>query len=288
MSERVIDSHIHFWDPGRLHYAWLDGTPELRRPFRPGDVDTGGYAIDGFISVQADCRAEESLAEVDWVAQLAAEEPALRAVVAHVAVERGVRSGEAVAAMAARPEVVGVRRLLQDEPPGFAVAAGFVAGVRLVGEHDLVFDLCVRHHQLAEVAGLVDRCPEVRFVLDHVGKPAIAAGRWASWRRELADLAQRPNVSCKLSGLTTEAGGDGAGRIVPYLQHALDVFGPHRCMYGSDWPVATLTTSYARWLELVLAAIDDLPETERRRVLHGTAATVYGLTPTDSKVVPSC
>ncbi len=176
MSERVIDSHIHFWDPGRLHYAWLDGTPELRRPLRPGDVDTGGYSIDGFVSVQADCRAEESVAEVDWVAQLAGEEPALHAVVAHVAVERGVRSGEAVAAMAARPEVVGVRRLLQDEPPGFAVAAGFVAGVRLVGEHDLVFDLCLRHHQLAEVAGLMDRCPEVRFVLDHVGKPGIAAG----------------------------------------------------------------------------------------------------------------
>ena len=121
--------------------------------------------------------------------------------------------------------------------------------------------------------------PDVTFVLDHVGKPDIRAGLAEPWRSDIASLAKRPNVFCKLSGLTTEADHESwtEEQIRPYLLHAIDAFGPSRCMYGSDWPVVTLATTYGRWLELVLDVVSDLSTAERGSVLSTTAAAVYGL-----------
>jgi L-fuconolactonase len=159
------------------------------------------------------------------------------------------------------------------------LAEPMVAGIRLLAVHGLPFDACVREHQLRELAELVDRCPEVIFVLDHLGKPAVAQHRRQPWFDDLAALARRPNVVAKLSGLTTEADQTHwrPEDIVPYLSHALEQFGPGRCMFGSDWPVATLATPYERWVELVLGVIAEIPDAGRSAVLSGTAARVYSL-----------
>lgn len=282
----VVDSHMHFWNPGRLKYSWLAEVPPLRRAFQPEDLDGGPYRINGeryrlaaAVFVEAGGDGGQALAEVEWVEELAEAWPTLRAVVAQAPLDRGGDAAPVVAALAGHSLVTGVRRNVQDEAPGFAVTEDFTTGVRLLAEADLVFDLCVRHHQIAEVTELARRVPEVTFVLDHLGKPDVAGGVLDPWRTDLARLAELPNTVCKLSGLATEAApGWVDGDVSPYLRHALAVFGPDRCLFGGDWPVATLATDYPRWVRVVADAVAGRPEAERRAVFGDTARRVYRLT----------
>jgi len=258
----MIDAHIHFWDPERLHYAWLEALPPLHRPFGPTEVEA-----EGFVFVQADCRDDEAWAEVEWVTALAERHPIL-GIVAYAP----VHAHADLEALASHPLVVGVRKLLQGEPDALLGSDTLVEGVRALAEHGLTFDACVTHEQLPFVTRLAARCPDVTIVLDHLGKPDVAHHRLDPWRADLEALAAHANVVCKLSGLTTEA--DHAAwtpaDLAPYLEHALACFGPDRCLFGSDWPVATLATSYERWVDVVLAYV---PEP----VLSANAARVYGL-----------
>ncbi len=271
----LIDTHLHLWDPQALPHPWLAGEPALDRTFLPADLDTGAHAIAGFIFVEAG--AENGAAELAWVSRLARRWPALRGVVAHAPLELGADAAPLLAQVASNALTVGVRRNVQDEPAGFMLSESFVAGVRLLGDRGLPFDACVRERQLRELAQLVDRCAEVTFVLDHLGKPGIAHGRQQPWRDDLSALARRPNVVAKLSGLTTEADPRRwtAQDIAPYLGHALTEFGPDRCMFGSDWPVSTLATTYQRWVDVVLHVIDGLASDERAAIAAGTARRVY-------------
>jgi L-fuconolactonase len=275
----ILDAHVHFWDPGSRRYAWLDEHPSLLRRFGPHDYDSGAHPVHGMIFVQADCEADEALGEARWVADLAEVDPRVVGIVAYAPVHLGAGARTAVAA-AAQPRVVGVRRLLQDEPAHLLRDRALAEGVRLLADHGLPFDLCVRHHQLRAATALVAACPDVTFVLDHLGKPPVAAGEIASWRDDLARLATNGNVFCKLSGLTTEAAPDWRREdIRPYLDVALDLFGPQRCMLGSDWPVSTLATTVEAWFDLVLESVAGLSPDEREAVRHGTASSVYDVAP---------
>lgn len=276
-SEAVVDSHVHFWDPDNLRYDWLEADAALRRTFLPTDLTDTGASIRGIIAVQADCDAEQSADEVAWLQDLAGRGAPVVGIVAHAALERGMDAGDEVAAHASHPLVVGIRRLLQDEDPGFALAPYFVEGVRLLARHGLVMDLCIREHQIAEATALVKLCPDVTFVLDHLGKPQVGTGSIQVWARELALLAALPNAHCKLSGLSSELGGDPSNaRYLPeVLAVALEAFGPHRCMFGSDWPVSSLTMQYLDWLGVVDTAVADLSDSERQDVMSRTALRVY-------------
>jgi L-fuconolactonase len=271
----MIDSHLHLWDPAELAYTWLSDEPTLGRSFLLTDLDTGGHEIDGVIVVEAGC--DDGPRELAWLTQLAERWPLIVGVVVQVPLDLGPSAFAAIAAAARHPLTVGVRRNVQDEGPGFMLAQPMVEGVRRLARYQLRFDACVREHQIKELSELVDRCPEVIFVLDHLGKPAIGQLRGQYWFTELAALAKRPNVVAKLSGLTTEA--DHArwqpSQILPYLRHAIDVFGPQRCMFGSDWPVATLATTYRQWIELVIDATADLTKAERSAIFDDTARRIY-------------
>jgi len=266
-----VDAHVHFWDTDLLSYPWLAGDAHLNRPFLPGDLASSARAPESVVVVQADCRPEQSLREATWLADLARDGAPVLAVVAQAPLELGAAATGHLARLRQIPLVTGVRRLIQDEQAGFATQPELIAGVRLLADAGLTLDLCIRHHQLPEAVALVERVPEVTFVLDHLGKPP------AAWSDGLARLAAQPGTYCKLSGLVTEA--DAATRtalnLVPYLKSALDTFGPHRCMFGSDWPVMTTAARYEWWLGLVLEAIADLSDTEQAMVMHGTARTVY-------------
>jgi L-fuconolactonase len=268
----IVDAHVHFWDPDLLHYAWLDGLLALRRRFIPGALDYGRHDVTALVFVEANRRSGEALAEVEWVAGLAAAHPEIAAIVAHAPLELGDGARGALEALAAWPLVTGVRRLLQGEPEALVRSGALAAGVGLLGELSLSFDACVTHDQLPALTALADRCPDVTIILDHLGKPAIAAGRQDPWRSDLAALALRPNVHCKLSGLTTEAGGED---VRPYLDHALDVFGVGRCLVGSDWPVATLTTTCEQWFDVLLETLAGASPADRHAVLAGNATTLY-------------
>jgi L-fuconolactonase len=276
----TVDAHVHFWDPGLRRYAWLDDQPSLLRRFGPEDYDSGAHPVSGMIFVQADCEADQAMCEARWVEELASVDPRILGIVAYAPVHLGAKARVAVAAAAARSRVVGVRRLLQDEPASLLDDDALAEGVRLLADHGLPFDLCVRHPQLRGASALVAACPDVTFVLDHLGKPPVATGDIASWRDDLARLSNSGRVFCKLSGLTTEARPDWAPEDVrPYLDVALDLFGPQRCMIGSDWPVSTLATTVEGWFDLVLDAVAGLSRTEREALRHGTACSVYDVVP---------
>jgi L-fuconolactonase len=275
---RIIDAHLHFWDPSARHHDWLDEEPRLQRRFGPEDLDLGRHELVGAVFVQADCRDDEALDEVRWVERLAVEHPFICGVVAYAPVHRGRAAERHIVELAARPLVVGVRRLLQGQPLEAITDRSLVRGVRLLGEWGLTFDLCVTHEQLPAATELVHACPHTRFVLDHLGKPPVASGRIDPWRDDLARMAAHTNVACKLSGLATEAApGWETGDVLPYLEHALEVFGPRRCMIGSDWPVATLQTSVEGWFDTVLETIEELGAEDQAAVLAETAAATYGL-----------
>ena len=276
--EGYLDAHVHFWDPDRLHYPWLATVPPLNRPFLPGDLRDAGAAPDGVIAIEADRIRDDALAEAAWLSSIGLPDQPVAGIVAHVPLEQGAPCAEQLARLGSNPLVVGVRRLLQDKQAGFTTDPGLVAGVALLATAGTAFDVCIRRHQLAEVTGLVRRLPGVLFVLDHLGKPEISPRGLRSWAPDLGALAKLANVRCKLSGLATEADPDHRTPedLMPFLRHALDAFGPARCMFGSDWPVLTLAMGYGQWLDVVREACSDLSADERDLVMRRTAQGVYG------------
>lgn len=280
----LVDTHLHLWDPATLHYPWLEQVPPLNRRFGVDDFRAacGDVAVAQMVFVQCDCRPEQALAEADWVAAAAARDPRLRGLVAFAPLEHGDAVAAHLAQLAARPLVKGVRRLLQSEPdPEFCLRPDFVRGVRALARHGFTFDLCLKHPQLSGAIRLVRHCPEVRFVLDHLGKPDAKAGLLDPWRAELRELAALPNVSCKISGLVTEADHARwtAADLQPYLAHACECFGFDRVLFGGDWPVSTLATDYPRWVQTLDAALDQLGATadERHRLYVRNAEQIYRL-----------
>jgi L-fuconolactonase len=221
--------------------------------------------------VEADCRDEEALSEAAWVAALARDDGRIAGIVTNAPLERGP---EALDAVVGRPLVAGVRRQLEPRPAAFGLGEAFTASLRRLGALGLPFDACVHRGQIPVVGLLADAAPETTIVLDHLGKPDVVARAMEPWRADLAALAARPNVVCKLSGLSTEADPARWERdVVPYLEHALAVFGPARCLAGSDWPVLTQATSYERWFDVLEAVV---APADREAVLCANAGRIYG------------
>lgn len=275
-----IDAHQHLWAFDEGEYAWIveAGLDGLRRDFLGPDLDAvlEAHGIDGSVAVQARQTEEETR----FLLESAREHPRILGVVGWVDLaDEPAREG-ALDRFGADPRLVGVRHVVQDEPEGFLDDAAFRAGVARLGARGLVYDLLVYERQLEEALRFVDALPaDLPVVLDHIAKPRIADGALEPWRERFRDLARRPNVTCKVSGLVTEA--DHAAwtedGLRPYLDVALEAFGPGRLMFGSDWPVATLAATYGRWLGVVEAWAAPLSEEERAALFGGTAARVYGV-----------
>ena len=281
-SFTTVDAHVHFWDPRLLDYPWLAGVPALNRAWLPADyaAATGAAKVGKMVFVECGCASGQTLDEVAWVSGLAIGESRVKGIVAQVALERGRSARKELVALTYFPLVKGVRRNLQGETdPGFCLTPDFVAGVRLLAEFGFSFDLCIVPAQLPAVTELVRRCPEVRFVLDHGGKPAIRTGQTDPWRRHLSELAALPNVMCKLSGLLTEADWAGwqPGDLLPYVRQTIECFGFDRVMYGGDWPVLTLAGDYPRWQAALDAALPPATESELQKLFQINAETFYHL-----------
>jgi L-fuconolactonase len=280
--QRIVDTHVHFWDPRRLSYSWLASVPTLNRAFDPGDYRASEPLPNVTKMVFVECGADRpgSLTEARWVASLASVEPRLRGIVARAAVESGTQVSADLAALGEVPLVVGIRRNLESETdPKFCLSPEFVAGVRALGAFDFSFDLCVRHQQLPAVVELVRRCPEVRFVLDHCGKPAIRARMLDPWREHIRQLAALPNAQCKISGLLTEADLTAwqLPDLRPVVDHVIDRFGLTRVMLGSDWPVLRLASHHERWFEALDQMLAGVPHTARAPLYHANAESFYRL-----------
>jgi len=279
MTAQVLDTHVHLLDPAHLTYPWLPAGGTLKRSWPAAHYAANATAVTAAIIVEAGVAPGQAAREVSWVRAQAAAHPWIRGIIAHAPVEQPAALKTALAAYRHDALVVGVRRNLQDEPPGFLRTPALRDGIRRLGRVGLPFDACVRSWQLAELAELAASCPDTVIVLDHLGKPRCG-GDLSGWRIALRALAARPNVRCKLSGLATEAApGAGPGDLLAALGDALDAFGADRCLYGGDWPICTQATDSQAWLDLVRAALDGTDTRAREYVLAGTGQRIYRLPP---------
>lgn len=275
----IVDAHHHLWDPGSRRHAWLDAVPQLRRPFRIQDFSQLAAAHSVRASVLVQVLA--SAAETEEFLALAGRTPLLAGVVGWADLTDPAIDGE-LARLRELPggdRLAGIRHLVQDEPdPDWLGRPDVRRGLRAVGDAGLVYDLLIRPRQLPAAVAVVRDLDGVHFVLDHGAKPDIAHGQVEPWSTLIGALAAAPNVSCKLSGLVTEAGpGWAPAQITRYASRLLDCFGPARLMFGSDWPVCTLAAGYGEVLGLAETVLARLSPAERDSVLAGTAARLYRL-----------
>lgn len=276
----IVDSHVHLLDPRLFRYPWLAALSALDRAFLPADF-TAARATSGvkkFVFVECGCETTKSLAEVDWVSSLAKDEPRLQGIVAHAPLESGQAVRVNLEKLSARPLVKGVRRNLQGEQnPEFCQNPEFVNGIRLLANFGFTFDLCLRHEQLRNATELARRVPQVTFILDHFGKPDLRGRQTEPWATDLKALAALPNVVCKISGITTEADWKNwqPEDLKFYFGWALECFGLDRVMFGGDWPVATLATSYERWLHTVQEFLSFANTADQIKVFQSNAERIY-------------
>ncbi|HEX6482428.1 MAG TPA: amidohydrolase family protein [Ktedonobacteraceae bacterium] len=277
----IVDAHVHLWDPEQFSMAWLAAIPQLNRPYGLQDYreQTQDLPIIGMVYIEVGAEPQEALREAQYVVHLAREEPRLQAVVAAAPVERGEAVREHLEALVTLSSLIkGVRRNLQDEAePDFCLQPDFVAGVRLLAEYNLSFDLCIKHWQLPSVIELVRLCPDTAFILDHVGKPDIKRQQIDPWQGDLRELAGLPNIVCKISGMVTEADHKGwqPSDLEPFINVVLEAFGEERVLFGGDWPVILLASSYQRWYETVEALTASLPVSSRRKLRAENAQRFY-------------
>jgi L-fuconolactonase len=273
-----IDAHQHFWRYDAAEYEWIDGSmAALRRDFLPPDAkrEMSRAGFDACVAVQA----RQTLAETRWLLALADAHRFIAGVVGWVDLQAADARAQ-LEQFAGHPKLVGIRHIVQSERDDrFLLRPAFCRGVALLEEFGLAYDLLIDSRHLPVAARFVSRFPRQKFVLDHAAKPGIRTGEIRVWERGLRQLAEQPNVLCKLSGLVTEADWRQwtAAQIGPYLDVALECFGVERLMIGSDWPVCTLAAGYGRAMAVITEHLSGRPPAEHAAVCGGNAQRFWNL-----------
>ena len=277
----IVDTHVHLWHPKQLRYPWLKDVTALNRPYLLNDYSAAheNLKIESIVFVQCDTHPDDALKETAWVTSLAAVEPRIRGIVAWAPLEEGRQVAPFVEKLAEDTLVKGIRRLIQGESVDFCIQPNFVNGMKTLARYGLSFDLCIFHPQLANTIRLVEQCPNIQFILDHIGKPDIKNQLFEPWKQEIKTLAEFPNVYCKISGLVTEADHENwaSADLKPYIEHIINCFGFDRVIYGSDWPVSTLASEYPRWVQTLQEAVSGCTPEELKKLFHDNAIKFYRL-----------
>ncbi len=274
----IIDSHHHYWQYNPVEYDWIDDSMKvIRTDFLPEKLEPTirEAGIDGVISVHA----RQSVEETDWLIGMAHQNKFMKGVVGWLPlIQDNIEtylikySGEKV--------LKGVRHVVQGEPdPEFILRSDFNHGVSMLKKYSLVYDILIVERQLPNTIQFVDQHPDQVFVLDHIAKPLIRQNELSPWRENIQELAKRENVSCKISGMVTEADFTSwtPKQLLPYFEVVLEAFGPDRLLFGSDWPVCLVATSYKNWADLVRKNISIFSETEQAKIMGENAVRIYKL-----------
>jgi L-fuconolactonase len=278
-----IDAHQHFWRFNPEEYGWIDDSMAvLRRDFLPSDLkpELQAAGFDACVAVQA----RQTLEETRWLLSLAADSPFIAGVIGWVDL-RADNLRHQLPKFSKNPKLLGVRHVVQGEPDDrFLLRPDFLRGIAALEEFNLTYDILIFPRHLQVAAEFVQRFPKQRFVLDHVAKPFIKAQQVEPWASDIRELARFPNVFCKLSGMVTEADWHSwkPEHFAPYLEVAMESFGPDRLMIGSDWPVCTVAGSYATVMSLVIDFLQRYPTNVCDKILGGTAQEFWGLPRTTS------
>ncbi|HEV7219506.1 MAG: amidohydrolase family protein [Terriglobales bacterium] len=274
----MIDSHHHLWSYSPREYAWIDDSMTmLRRDFLPADLVrvAAEAGVDGTVAVQA----RQTLEETDWLLSIAENSPLLRGVVGWAPIASADFPAQ-LDRLKSNKKLKGLRHVIQGEhDDNYINRPDFNRGIKMLAGSSLVYDILIFEKHLGATVQFVDRHPNQVFVLDHIAKPRIREAVLEPWKRNICELARRPNVYCKLSGLVTEAQWFqwSEADLRPYVDVVLDAFTPSRLMFGSDWPVCLLATTYRKWFESFSRLIDQLSATEKAQVMGDTAIKVYHL-----------
>jgi L-fuconolactonase len=273
-----IDAHQHFWLYNPEEYGWIDDSmASLRQDFLPADLkpelDRAGF--DACIAVQA----RQTVEETNWLLRLAQEAPFIAGVIGWVEL-RASTVRDQLAELAKNPKLLGIRHIVQGEPDDrFLLQSEFLRGIAALEEFNLTYDILIYPRHLPVAIEFVQRFPRQRFVLDHLAKPLIKTHTMQPWPSHIRELAKFPNVFCKLSGMVTEADWNAwkPEHFAPYLDIALESFGPERLMIGSDWPVCKVAASYSQVMGLVINFLDKYPRVARESILGSTAQRFWRL-----------
>jgi L-fuconolactonase len=271
-----IDAHQHFWHYDANEFSWIDDeSARLRQDWLPADLEPlmAASGIDRTIAVQA----RQSATETDWLLSLSDAHGSIAGVIGWADL-RSPEFPQTLDRLLEAPALCGLRHVVQAEPDGFLDGSDFNQGIRSLRGTRLCYDVLIFARQIDEATRFVDRHPQQAFILDHIAKPDIAHSGFSEWAKPFRELARRDNVCCKLSGMVTEAGPQWtANALRPYLEVALEAFGPQRLMAASDWPVLTVHCSYPLWWATLENALLSLSVTEREQVFGLTAQRVYKL-----------
>ena len=277
----IIDTHQHLWDLGKFRLPWITKGHQLNRNYLMSDylAATKGLGVVQAVYMEVDVAPKQQLAEAEEVIAVCKRgDTPMRA-----AVISGRPAADDFAQYIKRfqgsPYVKGLRQVLHGEgtKAGYCLDRKFIAGVRLLGELGLRYDLCLRHGELLDGAKLAGMCKGTRFVLDHCGNPDLK--KHEQWKKDLAAVAKHENVVCKVSGVVASAppGQWQAKDLAPVVNHTLDTFGPDRVMFGGDWPVCLLAATYAEWVHALQEIVAGRKVEEQRKLFHDNAVRFYGL-----------
>jgi L-fuconolactonase len=274
----IIDSHQHFWQVGRFDYPWMNSSlGVLYRDYLPDQLEPilAQNGVSKTVLVQASNSVEESR----WLLQLADDYPFVAGVVGWVDLMADEVDSQ-LDELVSHPKFKGVRHLVESEPADdWLVQPQVLRGLKRLSDYGVSYDLLVHTRHLKHIENVVDACPDLKLVIDHMAKPPIASGEIEKWRRELRPVAANEQINCKLSGLVTEANRTSwkTNDLRPYVECALELFGSSRLLFGSDHPVCLLAASYERVLGSFRELLKDLSSSEQEEIFSSNAAEFYGL-----------
>ena len=279
---QIVDTHQHLWDKDLFHYSWLDTVPQLNRSFRMADylAATKGLDVVKSLHLEADVDEPYMLDETRHLLALADQpDNPLEGIVACGRPENEDFKSY-LDAIGGHAKLKGIRRVLHTQPDGVGQGVTFLKNVAALPDYGLSFDICVLARQLPIAIKLISSCPDVIFILDHCGVPQVKERNLDPWRSHITEIAKFSNVSCKISGLVAYADPQSwtAEDLRPFIDHAIGSFGWDRVMFGSDWPVCTLSASYRQWVEALQAITQGAGEVNQKKLFHDNAVRVYRLT----------
>jgi L-fuconolactonase len=273
----IIDTHQHFWKYDPVNYSWINEEMQvIRKDFLPGDlaVLVNEHKLQGTVAVQAD----QTEAETDWLLKLAANNDFIQGVVGWIDL-RSDNIEERLRHYAQYKKLKGFRHILQGEEPSFMLQESFLNGIGKLQQFGFTYDILIMPKHLDASLELVQRFPEQKFVIDHVAKPYIKEGKIDEWKEGMEKLAAYQHVFCKISGMVTEADWKNwtAEQLKPYLDVVVNSFGIDRIMFGSDWPVCLVVSSYSKWLQTIKDYFASYSPEEQEKVFSSNAVTFYNL-----------
>ena len=273
-----IDAHQHFWKYAPTTHGWInDEMAVIRRDFLPNDLEPilSKHSIDGTVAVQAD----ESIHETEFLLSLSEKHAFIKAVIGWIDL-RSPQIHDQLAYFKKFRKLVGFRCIMQGQPDeAYLNNEIFIKNVVLLKDFDYTYDLLVYHHQLPSLLKFIEKIPENRLILDHIGKPDIKAKNYSKWKENIFELAQHPGIYCKLSGMITEANYSTwkYDDIVPYMDAVGEAFGAERICFGSDWPVCLVAGNYDKMIGVVEKWASQLNEKDYNQLFGLNTSRFYNI-----------